>query len=71
LFGALTIAEGNGTGNINMDFSGGASPVLASGLTVAGGTGADLLTITGTPGTAPSMVPTAPTSTTVIRRSLL
>jgi hypothetical protein len=47
---SLTVAEGNGTDSINVDFSGGGSPVPAGGLTIDGGAGSDLLTITGTSG---------------------
>ncbi len=46
--GALALNTGAGTDAVNVDFSGGATPVPAGGLTVAGGGGADALTVTGT-----------------------
>jgi rhamnogalacturonan endolyase len=55
LLGALTVNGQGGSDNINIDFSGGASPVPSAGLTVDGGTGGGgtgqaNLTVTGTTG---------------------
>jgi PKD repeat protein len=46
--GTITIAGGAGVDSVNLDFSGGASPVPAAGITVDGTGGNDTLTITGT-----------------------
>ncbi len=46
----LTVATGTGTDGVNVDFSGGGTPVPAGGLTVTGGGGADTLVLTGTTG---------------------
>jgi hypothetical protein len=49
--GALTVNGGGGNDTINIDFSGGATPVPAAGLTVDGAAGAaDSLILTGTSG---------------------
>jgi alpha-L-arabinofuranosidase len=48
--GSLTVNGNAGTDTVNIDFSGGASPVPAGGLTVDGSAGADTLIITGTSG---------------------
>ena len=48
--GAINISSGAGTDSVNIDFSGGATPVPTAGLTVTGGGGADTLMITGTTG---------------------
>jgi alpha-L-arabinofuranosidase len=46
----LTINTGIGTDSVNIDFSGGATPVPAGGITVNGGGGVDSLIVTGTAG---------------------
>jgi hypothetical protein len=48
--GAITIAGGAGDDSIDIDFSGGATPVPAGGITVNNTGGIDALTITGTTG---------------------
>jgi hypothetical protein len=48
--GALTVDVGTGTNSVAVDFSGGASPVPAGGLTIQGGAGTDTLTVIGTTG---------------------
>ncbi len=45
--GSLAVATGAGTDAVDVDFSGGGTPVPAGGLTVTGGGGADTLTFTG------------------------
>jgi hypothetical protein len=48
---AITISGGAGDDTINIDFSGGATPVPIGGITVDGTGGTDVLTLTGTAGT--------------------
>jgi hypothetical protein len=48
--GALAVNTGAGTDVVNVDYSGGGTPVPAGGLTVTGGGGADTLIVTGTTG---------------------
>jgi pectinesterase len=48
--GAITVNGLGGNDSVTVDFSGGATPVPAAGLTVDGGTGTDSLTIIGTAG---------------------
>jgi hypothetical protein len=48
--GSLTIAPSAGNDTINVDFSGGATPVPVGGLTVTGGSGSNTLIVTGTTG---------------------
>jgi hypothetical protein len=47
---SLTVAPSAGTDSVNVDFSGGATPVPADGLSVEGGSGPDTLVVTGTTG---------------------
>ena len=47
---ALTVSAGTGNDTINIDYSGGATPIPAGGLTVDGGTGNNTLIVTGTTG---------------------
>jgi hypothetical protein len=48
--GSLTVADSAGTDTVNVDFSGGSTPVPIGGLTVTGGSGNDTLIVTGTTG---------------------
>jgi hypothetical protein len=48
--GSLTVAPSGGNDTVNVDFSGGATPVPAGGLSITGGGGTDSLIVTGTTG---------------------
>jgi subtilase family serine protease len=45
---AITVTGMTGTDSINVDFSGGATPVPSAGLTINGSSGTDTVTVTGT-----------------------
>ena len=54
----LTVNTGAGTDTVDVDYSGGATPVPAGGLTVQGGGGNDALVLTGTTGSDRATVST-------------